>query len=259
MRSPSNVDFPSEWNGLANGMQHGTVTIRRARPGDEAAVTRLLAIATSSDTAQLLAENAGALGGLVAAYHQHDEQAVRGFWDSDPHPIDVVIAGSMILVAEDAGRLVGAICLAVPWKIYLELEDAGNAQAAAATMLKLAAVGVKDTHRGRGIGHDLVATATRLADQAGYGVVFGQCSEDLRPFYEHAGYRTVDAGGLCIIRKGTAAVAALKADDPDERMFARIMLPVSVRNAAWRAPRIDPKWWQPAPLSARLLAQLLSR
>ncbi len=243
------------WNDLAVGIDRAGTTIRHARAKDRRVAQQLLRLAVEAPTVDGICDRAGDLGSLVAAYHRRDRASVQMFWGRNPGTSDVVLAGSVLLVAESSAGVIGAICVAAPWRIFAEAASDARATAAVATIAKLAAVGVSPGHRGNGVGRALIDLATDLFDEAGYGVVVGQCSSELRPFYERAGYSTVDPGAYIMIWEGSAAYHGLNSDDPDECMFGRILNPVSVEGFAWRAPHLADGWWTPTPTPVPTSAQ----
>ncbi|MDN4641786.1 GNAT family N-acetyltransferase [Agreia sp. PsM10] len=206
---------------------------------------RLLRLAVESSWLDEVCDHVADIGSLVGAYDRHDERAVASFWGRRHTFTELVFAGTTVLVAEQQRSVVGAICVGFPWKLVHEARDAERVMAATATLAKLNAVGVDESARGAGIGRALVDVATELLDEAGYGVVFGQCAPTLRSFYASAGYRVTDPLKPLIVSEGTPSVIAIHSDDPSECMIGRVLHPLTPEHCSWRAPGTDPQLWVP--------------
>jgi ribosomal protein S18 acetylase RimI-like enzyme len=145
-----------------------TVQVRTARRDDVPAIVRLLA-----DDA------------LGATRERPGEPLAQAYWDA----FDAMTAqgGNEVLVADDAGEVVGCVQLTV----IPGLSRAGM------TRGQLEGVRVSARHRGRGIGETLVRAAVERAREGGCRLVqltSDRTRVDAQRFYQRLGFEATHVG-----------------------------------------------------------------
>lgn len=208
----------------------GGVSLRLARPGETAAVSRLLAAADVELAADVAAAvEDGTIGAtLLKGLADGQDQLIRALaiaaHTSEP---ETAMPGlSIVLVAEAAGDLAGAIEARPPSWIFADAARNGvplpHALLGTAVVIKFCAVAVAEPDRRRGIGTALINTCTELYFQLGYHLAYGQFSAraGLASYYERLGF-TVQPPGTAISLSEPLGLPVAIAATPGDRLFTR--------------------------------------
>jgi len=104
-------------------------------------------------------------------------KAILAFNETSSNPV------YHMFVAEDDGKVVGTVTLLIEQKFFRHLGKVGH----------LENVVTKKGHEGKGIGGQLVRHAVKAAKDLGCYKAILTCNENLIPYYEKHGFRTVGA------------------------------------------------------------------
>jgi GNAT superfamily N-acetyltransferase len=208
----------------------GGVSLRLARPGETAAVSRLLAAADAGLAADVAVavEDGTIAATLLKGLADGQDQLIRALAiAAHANEPETAMPGlSVVLVAEAAGDLAGAIEARPPSWIFAEAAGNGVPLAQAllgtAVVIKICAVAVAEPARRRGIGGALINACTELYFQLGYHLTYGQFSAraGLAPYYKRLGF-TVQAPGAAISLSEPLGLPVAITATPGDRLFTR--------------------------------------
>lgn len=164
--------------------------------------------------------DAGARGGPAAVVDQLTGR----------NQFEVYDAYCATMVAESGQAVVGAVFLAPPLQLLDGRDDVDAEMAFRVLMsvIKLTAISVLPSHRGRGIGASLVKQARAACLRCGTAVMYGEFDgrdEALARFYTNAGFELLGRQDVVDLSPIAGAPFYIREGDGNDLLFARRVSP----------------------------------
>jgi len=207
----------------------GGTLLRLARPGEADDVARLAEM-TGGPLDEYMhgaIETGSASAALISALSAGSEAllgpAARFARSGDPTPMTEL---SLALVAEEDGRIAGALYALPPGRFITQCIDKGlpptHAAVTATAAIKIKALAVDPEWRGRGIATALLGGCTGLYDKLGYHLLYGSFTvgSGLGAFYSARGFDLVPPGSGISMNVFIGLESGIGADG-NEQLFAR--------------------------------------